>query len=451
MQASEVDPWLRAGGIVVTASDRAARALQSEFRRARQAEGLKAWPAPSILDWRSFVRTSWTERALDHRLLLNPTQELALWAEIAGREPQPATLLDGPRHRVAALAMEAHDLLASHAPGYLRPGARRAWHQDAASFSEWLSAFDELCNNNNLVGAGRLPLDLIPPLQNSASSPRPSLLIAGFDRILPAQRSVFDAWGALRELPHGEPASEIDYYRAADVQTELAACALWCKHRLAVNPRARLLVVTQEAASRRGEIERIFLRHIGSSASPLFEFSLGIPLSKVPMAKSAHLLLRWLGHSLEESEVDWLFSSGHIAANPQELAALEHVMRELRRRSQQRTHWTLDAFCRSEQSVRMLSPSWIQRVQQAQRLLAQRADRPQSPFEWAGLVPQLLKTAGWPGFRALASTEFQAAQRWQQAVETCGSLGFDGRRASWQEFLSQLARTLDETLFAPES
>ncbi len=41
--------------------------------------------------------------------------------------------------------------------------------------------------------------------------------------------------------------------------------------------------------------------------------------------------------------------------------------------------------------------------------------------------------------------------RWQQAVETCGSLGFDGRRIDWKDFLSQLGRTLDETLFAPES
>jgi probable DNA repair protein len=36
-------------------------------------------------------------------------------------------------------------------------------------------------------------------------------------------------------------------------------------------------------------------------------------------------------------------------------------------------------------------------------------------------------------------------------VESCGSLGFDGRRIGWKDFLSQLDRALDETLFAPES
>src|SRR6185312_3034777 len=34
---------------------------------------------------------------------------------------------------------------------------------------------------------------------------------------------------------------------------------------------------------------------------------------------------------------------------------------------------------------------------------------------------------------------------------TAGTLGFDGRRVPWQEFLGALARVLDDTLFAPES
>ena len=73
------------------------------------------------------------------------------------------------------------------------------------------------------------------------------------------------------------------------------------------------------------------------------------------------------------------------------------------------------------------------------------------PFTWAELVPQLLQTAGWPGTRPLTSAEFQALRRWQQALDECASLGFNGRRMSWREFLQALVRALDETLFAPES
>ena len=136
-----IDAWLRGGGLLVTASDRAARALAAAFHRGRRAEGLLAWPAPNIQDWNSFVRAAWEQRALgDPRLLLNPVQEQAIWAEIAGAGQHTAALLEGPRHRLAALAVEAHELLAVYAPRLLSRTARRAWQQDAAAFSDWLNA-----------------------------------------------------------------------------------------------------------------------------------------------------------------------------------------------------------------------------------------------------------------------------------------------------------------------
>jgi ATP-dependent helicase/nuclease subunit B len=446
----EVDAWLREGGMVVTASDRAARALRSAFHRARRAERLTAWPAPAILDWRSFVREAWTARAFDGRLLLNPAQEQSLWAEIAGRGRQPATLLDGPRHRLAALAMEAHELLATHAPQYLRPGTRSAWQQDAAVFSAWLTWFDETCRDGQLLSPSRLPLELITLLENKDAASRPPLLAAGFDRILPVQRSLFNAWSEWREPAAGEPATNVACYETADTHAELMTCAMWCKRHIAANANARLLVVTQDASTRRGEIERAFQRVLGSRTLPPFEFSLGIPLRRAPLAKGALLLLRWLRGSIEETEVDWLFSTGQVAGTAQESAALHRYMRELRRRSLQRTHWTLDAFCRQERAAQLLPPPWVQRMKDAQRRISISA-APQTPLDWAAMIPQILKDVGWPGLRPLASEEFQAAQRWQQAVEASGSLGFDGRRMSWQEFLSVLARILEDTLFAPES
>jgi hypothetical protein len=274
LAAGEIDAWLRWGGLVVTASDRAARALVAGFHRARQAEGLTAWSTPRILDWKSFVRDAWLdrsscqERAADPRLLLNPAQEEALWGEIAGQDQSLATLLEGPRHRLAALAMEAHDLLCSHAPRFLQAGARSAWQQDAAAFSGWLADFDKICRVEKLLSPSRLPHELIP-LLNAETAERPPLLLAGFDRILPVQRTLFDAWGSWREAAQGEPATEVHFHAAGDAQTELAACAIWCGSQLAANPKVRLLVIAQAAGARRGEIERAFLAHTG----PAFELS----------------------------------------------------------------------------------------------------------------------------------------------------------------------------------
>jgi ATP-dependent helicase/nuclease subunit B len=450
--STEIDAWLRQGGMAVAASDRAARALSAEYDRARLAEGLTAWPAANIQDWKSFVRAAWERVGGDGRLVLNPTQEQALWAEIAGSQNRLATLLEGPRFRLARLAMEAHELLCSYAPRCLQPAARSSWQQDAAAFSAWLAAFDRLCRESNLLSPSRLPLELLAAIEGQSPTQRPPLLLAGFDRILPVQRRLFDAWGAWQETAPGQPAADPRFFQAADAQSELAACARWCGQRLAANPKARLLVVTQDASLRRGEIARALLQATPNQPfGPVFEFSLGIPLGQVALAKSAHLLLRWLSGSLSEQETDWLLSTGHAASNPEETPALQTYQRALRRRSLERPDWTLQAFLSQPSAERLLPAQWVERVGQTQRLLQGHANRPRSPIEWAELVPRLLATAGWPGARPLSSAEFQAARRWQQAVETAGSLGFDGRRIRWPDFLSALARTLAETLFSPES
>jgi probable DNA repair protein len=364
-----------------------------------------------------------------------------------------ATLLEGPRHRLAALAVEAHELLCSFAPQFLSSAARSGWQQDSRGFSDWLTAFDETCRSGNLLSPSRLPLELLPLLEDAGQPARTPLLLVGFDRILPVQRKLFDAWGSWQEIASGEPATKLHFYETASAEAELIACALWCSRQLAANPHARLLVITQDAFKRRGEIERTFLNFADlphSGAAPLFEFSLGIPLSHVALSRGASLLLRWLDGALAESELDWLLSTGQAAADPQESAALQTYMRILRHRNLERTHWTLEAFL-NQPPAAQLPVAWSQRMIEAQRTLKAVHGRSQTPLDWAALAPQLLASVGWPGSRPLSSAEFQAADRWQKAVETCGSLGFDGRRIPWQEFLSALVPTLDETLFAPQS
>ena len=448
----EIDGWLRAGGWVVAASERAGRAVAMEFNRARVAEGLTAWAAPEILNWNSFVRGAWGSRSKgggDGRLLLNTRQEQALWTEILRRSEQLATVLEGPRHRLAGMAMEAHGLLCSFAPKYVKNAkARSAWEQDAGAFSGWLKEFDEECRGQNLLSASRLGLELVPLLEDDGAQ-RPELLLVGFDRILPVQREVFDAWGRWRQAALGERAETVRLYAAESEQTELAACAEWCGKRLAENPEARLLVITQDAAKRRGEMERALLRATGDAGA--FEFSLGVKLSQVGLARGAGLVLRWLTGALAEHEVDWLLASGQTAASGEESLALQGYMRALRRRDLQRTEWSLEAFLSQRMAAGKLPPAWAERMRQARGRMAAEARRRQSPVEWAGFVAAVLEAAGWPGGRGLESAEYQALRRWEQAVDETAQLGFDGRAVKWDEFLAALGRTLEETLFAPES
>lgn len=444
----QIDAWLRDGGLVVASSDRAARALQAEFHRRRHNEGLSAWPTPNIVDWKTFTRRAWEDRNSDGRLLLNAAQELSVWCEIIHSEHHLSTALSASVRRLATMTVEACDLLSSYAPQFLRGSSRTGWDRDSGEFSKWLAEFDERCARSGFIAMSHLPLELIRILREDPTGRRP-LRLAGFDRLLPVQQQLFDAWGEWQQFQHqGEPA-KTSFYRCADSQAELESCSCWCHAQLAANPKARILVITQDASQRRGEIERAFLRFFQAEGPLPFEFSLGIPLSTVLLVRSALLLLHWLGNALNENELDWLFSS-NLAASSVESSVLQSCMRTLRRSDQQRFQWPLEGFLNQVRIAQAFPAPWKRRMITAQRSLKESGDL-LNPIEWADKVPHLLEIIGWPGTESKTSVEFQTLRRWQQALDTAGSLGFDGRRIPWQDFLSELEHAVNDILFAPQS
>jgi probable DNA repair protein len=447
--AADIDAHLCAGGIVVSASERAARALVSAFHRARHAEQREAWSSPRIYSWHTFVRLAWDNRVADPRLILNATQELSLWKQLIGANRHEAALLEGPRRNLASLAMRGHALLCLYAPQYLEPKARSGWDQDCAAFSSWLSAFDGLCREHRAVSANRLPLELIPLLQSDAE-PRQKLLLAGFDRVEPVQSAVFTAWGESEHIDSANAAPASRYLIAPDPAAEMAAAAAWCRQRLKTDPTNRILLITQDIKQSRGELERAFLRYAALDPEFRFEFSLGVPIAQTAAVCAAHLLLRWMEGGLAEHELDWLIASPS-AVTQTESAALQARMRALRHRGLQRSNWKLDTFLSQRVPSAPLPEAWLNRMRAAQAELNNMFRGKRSPLDWADAVPHLLETLGWPGTNSLTSAEFQVLKRWQDVLDTCGSLGFSGSRMSWQDFLSELTDAASETLFAPES
>lgn len=447
----ELLEWLESGGRVVTASERTARALATAFNRLRLESGQSAWKTPQIEPWQQFVLRSWQALAAGSpRMILAPLAEQSLWAAAAGSEAELATTLEPSRQRLGRLAMEAHALLANYAPDAFNPRTRIGWQRDHAAFSRWLSIFESECRSAQLLSSARLPLELLPLLEES-TTPRPPLLLVGFDRIQPIQRQLFDAWGVWRELPLAAPRAAVHFYAAPDQKTEYAACARWCQSQLDQNPEARLIVLAQNQALCRGQLERAFQEQLpDSGAASHFEFSLGVALGKTTLVRAARLLLGWLSHPLEEHEIDALFSSGHTAASSDENSALERRMRHLRQRGRQRAAWSVDAFL-NERSDVPVPPDWQQRLIAARALLGTHASSTQSPLAWAELVPRILDAAGWPGGRPLSSAEFQIQRRLEESLDTCATLGAVTHRTGWNSFLAILDRALDETLYAPES
>ncbi len=446
----DIDLWLRNGGLVVTGNDRAARALRQDFHRRRRAEGFTAWQEPQIQDWASFTQAAWEARSVDGRMVLNPAQEQSIWAGIVAQEAHLAALLPGPRYRLANLVMQGYGLLCGYSPRHLQTMARNSWSLDPGIFSAWLTTFEAECRALDVLSASRVALEAIPLLEADHAQ-RPPILTVGFDRMQPVQHALLTAWGSWQPGKAGAPAQHVQHLHASNLQQELDACAHWCMQLLGANPEARVLVISREVAEHRGAIERAFLRHAPAAADPVFEFSLGIPLSQATVPRAYLTMLRWLDGALEETAVDWLLATGFAAQDADESAALQACMRWLRRAGLQRPAWTLDAFARQRIGGGALPAAWIERTLAAREHLLAAAHPPRHPLEWAALVPELLNRMRLTGERRFSSADYQAARRWEQALDTCGSLGFNGRHISWQDFLAALARIIEETLFAPES
>ena len=117
-------------------------------------------------------------------------------------------------------------------------------------------------------------------------------------------------------------------------------------------------------------------------------------------------------------------------------------MRALRQRGLQRAQWSLQAFSSA------LLPSWRKlpqpRGSQANARWHNAAcgrspkEPAISPLEWADRDPAATRCDGL-AWAAIASQRRVpgAEAKWQQALDTAASLGFDGRRVHWNEFLSR--------------
>ena len=183
---------------------------------------------------------------------------------------------------------------------------------------------------------------------------------------------------------------------------------------------------------------------MGRTTCPLpYEFSLGVPLADVPMARSALLLLRWMNDALLQDQVSWLLLSGFLCEQLDELLPIAEFDVNLRRRAMRQPEQDLDTFLHSANPPDKLR----RRLQAGRRLLSQ--NRSLDFAQWVHVVDQILDAVHWPGAHVLQSEGFQVQARWSQLLDNVAALAFDGRMASYAEFFEALEWQAEQTIFAP--
>jgi ATP-dependent helicase/nuclease subunit B len=449
---------IEAGGTVVASSARAARALRRLHAEAQRRQGLEAWRSADILDWDGWLNRLWQKKlrsGSENRLVLTPLQEQQVWVRLIRPAIEGRRLISPAA--VADLAQEAYALLyAYRAFEFLSPG--QVDGPDVESFRAWARDFERACSKEGWFSRCALPLALsYAALANQLEAP-PKLLLIGFDRFTPEQQSLIEA---LRSHGHEiemdrtaevAPAEAKVLVEATDKRDEILTCALWVQRELgALGPTARIAVVVPGVATIRAEIERVFRQVLAPAAVAIgarlplpYEFSLGVPLSQVPMARSALLLLRWMEQPLSPDQVSWLMLSGSLCEEQDELLSVAEFDVKMRGRAMRQPEQDLDAFLQSSPPEKLR-----RRLQHGRRVLRQNDSL--NFAQWVHVVEQILEAVDWPGAHVLESEDFQVQARWTQLLDSVAALAFDGRTISYGEFIEVLEHQSGQTIFAAES
>jgi probable DNA repair protein len=442
---------LEGGVTVLTAGERAARALRRAFSEAKKSRGETCWQSPPVFTLETWLAALWHRRLIageESRLLLNRDQEHALWRSIiaADRDLSGFNSADS----LAALAAQAFHLLCRH-NGRNRLGDFAA-STDTRAFARWAAEFDRLCTRNSFLSTAQLPSTL--SFRGAAEeSDSASLLLVDFDLQQPAVSSLLANF-SVADFRTAVPVSSASAFPAPDKPSELRAAARWAASLLAANPSASIAIVVPNLADRRSQIDRVFHQFLSPAQ---YEFSLGRPLAETALVATALDLLRWPLEPLPLDSVSQLLLSPFFggASPEQALAAAEFDAHELRRATLLRPELSLnrmiDLVANSRHRAQPLTElrKSLYRIRRAAEEL--QSSQRQSHAAWSDAFRNLLEAAGWSALASADSLTFQTFRSWESALDSLATLDFSGEFVTASAALGTLTRIARETTFASES
>ncbi len=460
MHACAIPPEILAslarGATVLTSNQRAARTLRRAYDE--HMHPATTWFPPPIYALDTWLATLWHQllvEGAETALLLNRTQEHALWRTILAADPDLPTLrsLDA----LTELAARAAHLL------HLHNGAARlrdaALGTDARAFQRWSQTFQRLCTRNSYLTPAQLPAALEAALtRGNLSVPDPGLLLVDFDLLTPAAaqliHSIQRAGYPVEHLTTSTPVESATLLATLYDPAELRAAAIWALDQLDRNPSADIAIVVPNLADHRPALERTFAAILPTNDS--YEFSLGTSLAETAPVATALDLLRFTLDPLPLERISALLLSPFIVSAAESLAAAEFDTYDLRATPLLRPELTLQALLdllRASPRITRL-PTLQASLRNLQRATAEHHltdARNQSHAHWAAVFRTLLEVAGWPRSADLDSTTFQVYRRWESALDELATLDFEGTHIPPGTALSALNRIVGQTIFAPES
>jgi probable DNA repair protein len=458
--------------IILCSNARLARSLQMTQQRLQIESGAQQWQAAKITplnEWlNNVIETAVLLGEIDANTIpthaLSTTQEGLLWEQSIQSSIKSNTAADlFDTAGLASAAMEANRLLTE-------------WHlninienvtEETQQFMQWRAHFQQLCLQANVLEAVRYEAWQINCLKKDAGQLPTHLQLAGFDRINPNISrliNILETRGvnvSTYPLTLTEP-KQLAHVLMNDQDAECRAAVAWAQEQLAQNVEVKLAIVVPELEALRAKLSNLLDDAFHpESAAPAFaeitrcyDFTLGIPLSRLPIINTALDLLRfgWNKQPSLQADIAKLLHSVYWSASQQESDARAKLDARMRQElplslTNHRFMRFLHHACEGDRAL--VLPTLIEDCLTLFRI-AQDNARMQSPAIWATTFKNALDATHWATSRTLSSHEYQATQSFEKVLIQLASLESLIGKISASEAIKRLTQLCKAQIFQPE-
>ena len=442
---------------VITANRRLARVLKQEYARRQVEANVLAWPSPNIHAWPDWLDAQLRDasRQEDLPTRINTHHSMLLWDRCLRKELGSDAVGVG---NLVRLARDSWQRLADWNVT-IKDVARTAVSSDHKTFAAAAGRYLGLLERESWIDEAGLAALVADLISNGRVAAIGRYTFAGFDREKPSatliRQHLEEAGCDVEDVPipaRSHPPTLIPF---ATADAELRAAGAWARRRLAEDPELRIAIVCngleRDAARMAGLVREGLMPGYRFSSPCLAEalnVSYGRKLTSYPVISTGLLWLRWLVRDLRSTEISQLLRSPLVVPG----AGAGRARLELRLRRLPDRDWSPSMITAALQGKDDAADSaeWLQRVAgitKARRDLAGAA----SPAEWAVIVDEMLKAAGWPGKQRLGSAEFQLVNRWRDLLNDLARMDLVSARMSLDTALNQLEGMAVDAVFQPES
>jgi probable DNA repair protein len=458
--------------VVLCASARLAQGIRQWLQQTYQQQGQSQWQAPQV-----FPLQDWLNQRLEYAILcgqidiaqaplgmLSSTQEALLWEQAIQHCLRQHAAIDlFNTNGLASAAMEANRYLIE-------------WNisldmatvsEETRQFLQWRQQFQTVCKQSGYLESVRYQTWQLEQLSQLALPLPASIQLAGFDRINPHVQTLItilqSAGVQITTFDNSVPAQQTQRMIFAEAMDEMRAAVHWAQQQLAADPQAKLAMVVPDLDSQREALTNLLddtfhpeALHPAQAESPrCYEFSLGLPLNRWPLVRSALNVLRlaFQATPLPQSELSALLADIYWSQALYEADARAALDAEMRRQLPLQVNaYTFARFVARKQQDEypILCPA-LHADLTSLLTQAKQTPRKQVPSAWVASFTELLTATHWPGERGLSSHEHQCQTKFKAVLTQLSALDGWLGPIDAMSALHRLSQLCQAQIFQPQT